>query len=75
MFFFLALNPLSLILRKAKAAHELSGSKVKINHLLFMDHLKFYSRNEKELDSLVQTVYILTKDIGMEFGIENCAML
>ena len=75
VFFFLALNPLSLILRKAKAAHELSGSKVKINHLLFMDHLKFYSCNEKELDSLVQTVYILTKDIGMEFGIENCAML
>ena len=47
------LIPLSLILRKAKAACEFSGSKEKINHLLFMDNLKFYSRNEQGLDSLV----------------------
>ena len=45
--FVLALIPLSLILRKAKAAYEFSGSKGKINHLLFMDDLKLYSRNEK----------------------------
>ena len=32
--------PLSLILRKAKAAHEFLGSKEKINYLLFMDNLK-----------------------------------
>ena len=51
--FVLALIPLSLILRKAKAAYEFSGGKVKINHLLFLDELKLYSRNEKELDSLV----------------------
>ena len=60
--FVLALISLSLILRKAKAAYELSGSKEEINHLLFMDLLfmKVYGRNEKELDSLVQTIH---KDI------------
>ena len=47
----LALFPLSLILRKAKAAYEFSGSKEKINHLLFMDDLKLYSRNEKVVSS------------------------
>ena len=36
----LALIPLSLILRKAKAAYEFSGSKEKINHVLFMNDLK-----------------------------------
>ena len=41
--FVLALIPLSLILRKVKAAHEFSESKEKINHLLFMDDLKLYS--------------------------------
>ena len=71
--FVLALIPLSLILRKAKAAYEFSESKEKINHLLFMDHLKLYS--EKGLDSLVQTVRVFSEDIGMEFGIEKCAML
>ena len=38
--FVLALIPLSLILRKAKAAYEFSESKEKINHLLFTDDLK-----------------------------------
>ena len=66
---------LSLILRKAKAAYEFSESKEKINHLLFMDDLKLYSRSEKGLDSLVQTVRDFSEDIGMEVGIEKCAML
>ena len=67
--------PLSLILRKAKAGNEFSESKEKINHLLFMDDLKLYSQSEKGLDSLVQTVRVFSEDIGMEFGIEKCAML
>ena len=50
-------------------------SEVKINHLLFMHDLKLYSRNEKELDSLVQTICIFSKDIGMDFSIEKYAML
>ena len=73
--FALTLIPLSLILRKVKAAHEFSESKEKINHRLFMDDLKLYSRSEKGLDSLVQTVRVFSEDIGMEFGIEKCAML
>ena len=73
--FVLALIPLSLILRKAKAAYEFSESKEKINHLLFMDDLKLYSRSEKVLDSLVQTARVFSEDIGMEFGIEKRAML
>ena len=51
--FVLAFIPLSLILRKTKAAYEFSWNKVKINDLLFMDDLKLYSRNDKELQSLV----------------------
>ena len=73
--FVLALILLSLILRKAKAAIEFSESKEKINHLLFMNDLKLYSRSEKGLDSLLQTVHVFSEDIGMEFGIEKCATL
>ena len=40
-----------------------------------MDDFKLYSRNEKELDSLVQAIRITSKDIGITFGIEKCAML
>ena len=69
--FVLALIPLSLILRKAKAAYEFSESKEKINHLLFMDDLKLYTRSRKGLDLLLQTVCVFSKDIGMGFGIEK----
>ena len=40
-----------------------------------MDHLKLYSRSEKGLESLVQTVCVFIEDRGIEFGIEKCAML
>jgi len=40
-----------------------------------MEDVKLYGRNEKSLDSLIQTVKIFSKDIGMEFGIDNYAML
>ena len=40
-----------------------------------MDDLKLYSKSEKALDSLIQTVRIFSTDIGMQFGIDKCAML
>ena len=58
-----------------KAAYEFSESREKINNLLFMDDLKLYSRSEKGLESLVQTVCVFIEDRGIEFGIEKCAML
>ena len=73
--FVLVLIPLSLILRKTKAAYEFSESKEKMNHLLFMDDLNLYSQSEKGLDSLVQTVHVFSEDIGMDFAIEKCATL
>ena len=44
----------------------------RINHLLFMDDLKFFVKNEKEIDSLVQTVRIFSDDISMKVGEEMC---
>ena len=75
LLFVLTLIPLSLILRNVKAAHEFSENKEKIKHLFFMDDLKFYSWSEKVLDSLVQTVCVIIEDIGLEFGVEKCAIL
>ena len=58
-----------------KAVYDFSESKEKINYLLFMDNLKLYSRSEKGLDSLEQTVRVFSEDTGMEFFIEKCDML
>ena len=58
-----------------KAGYTLGRNRGKLNHLLFMDDLKLYGKSLIELDSLVETTRIYSKDIGMEFGISKCAML
>ena len=40
-----------------------------------MDDLKLFGKNEEQIDSLVKTVHVFSKDIGMEFGIKKCGML
>ena len=67
--------PLNHILRKCAAGYTLSRSQEKINHLMYMDDIKLFARNEKELETFIHAVRIYSPDIGMEFGIEKCAML
>lgn len=56
LLFVLCMIPLSLVLRKVSVGYELKGKKVRINHLLFMDDLKLYAKNESQVESLVNTV-------------------
>ena len=39
-----------------------------------MDDIKLFT-NEKELETLIHAVRIYSQYIGMEFGIEKCAMI
>ena len=42
---------------------------------MHMDNIKLFVKIEKELETLIHTVRIYSQDIGIEFGIENGAML
>ena len=42
---------------------------------MYMDDTKLFAKNEKELETFIPAVRIYSQDIGMEFGIEKCAML
>ena len=75
LLFVVSMIPLTRILRKANTGYEFSASKVKINHLHYMDDLKLYGKSQKDLESLIQTVRIYSSDKGMDFGIEKCASL
>ena len=70
LLFVLCMVPLSLILRKVKFHYEFGDKKTKINHLLFIYDLKLFAKSNDQIDSLVNTVYTFSEDIGMEFGIE-----
>ena len=74
LLFIIPMMPLKNILRKCAAGYKLSWSQEKINHQMYMDDIKLFAKNEKELENLIQTE-IYSQDIGMEFGIEKCAML
>ena len=40
-----------------------------------MDDINLFAKNEKELETLINTVRIYGQDIGIEFGIEKCSIL
>ena len=75
LLFMIAMMPLNHILRKCTVGYKFSRLQEKINHLMYMDDVKLFAKNEKELETLIHTVRIYHQDIGMEFSIEKCAML
>ena len=67
--------PLSLLLRKVKTSYEWGRKEFKHNHLLFVGDLKLFGKSEDQIDSLVQTVFIFSEDIGMEFSLKKCGVV
>ena len=56
-----------------KVGYQLKKGGSRINHLMFMDDIKLFGGGTREIDTLVQTVTIVSGDIRMEFLIEKCA--
>ena len=65
--------PFNHILRKCTAGYKLSRPQEKNHHLMYMDDIKVFAKNEKELETQIHAVRIYNQDIGIEFGIEKCA--
>ena len=65
---------LNHILRKCTGGNKITKLQEKISYLMYMDIIKLFAKNTKELKTLIQAVRIYSENIGMEFGIENCAM-
>ena len=63
--FIIAMMPLNHILRKCTARYQ----------LMYMDDIELFTKNEKELETLMHAVRIYSQNMGIEFGIEKCAML
>ena len=57
------------------SGYKFTKSHEKINHLMYVDDIKLFDKNEKGLETLIQAVRIYSDDIGMEFVIEKYAML
>ena len=55
--------PLNHILRKSTVRYKLSKSQQKINHLMYVDEIKPFAKDEKECEDLTQAVLIYIQGI------------
>ena len=56
MLFVLCLSPLTMILCKCTSGYLLGEDHILVSHLLYLDNLKLYGRNNREIQSLISTV-------------------
>ena len=70
----MALNLLSALLDKSTYEYR-SKSGTTINHLLYMDDMNLYAKNEQYIDSLIHLTQAFSSDIGMIFGMAKCGRL
>nr|XP_037873333.1 uncharacterized protein LOC119629884 [Bombyx mori] len=75
LWFCLALNPLSTLLKDSTLGYRLRRGAEAISHLLFMDDLKLFASKKPDLMSLLKITDSFSKAIGMEFGVDKCAFI
>ena len=71
LLFCLSLAPLSDLLNNTELGYDID--KERISHLFYMDDLKLYSKNDNQLERLLNNVKIFSDDIKMQFGLDKCA--
>ncbi|CAD7079165.1 unnamed protein product [Hermetia illucens] len=75
LWFCLALNPLSHLLHESKYGFQVKHgilSKCTLSHLMYIDDIKLYAKDENQLRSLLDITIHFSRDIGMQLGLEKC---
>ena len=62
--------PLTLVLRKSTTGYDLEKD-LRLN-IFLMDELKLFGNSEDQIDSLVQTVQLLSEDIRKKIVLKKC---
>ena len=71
LLFIIVMMPCYHFFRKCTTGYKLTKSEEKSNQLIYMDDIKLFAKNEKELETLILAVRIYSLDIGIEFGIKE----
>uniref|UniRef100_H3AR80 Reverse transcriptase domain-containing protein n=1 Tax=Latimeria chalumnae TaxID=7897 RepID=H3AR80_LATCH len=76
LWFCLALNPLSKMLRNSGYGYSLGRRPtVLVSHLFYMDDLKLYAKNSDQLQGMLELLSSFSKSIMMEIGVDKCTVL
>ena len=73
LLFCIALNPMSMLLDPLNGYQVTSDQQ--LTHLLYMDDLKLFARNDSQLQKLLHTVKMFSDGVGLTFGLDKCARL
>ena len=71
--FVIAMIPLTSILRRTTPGCVFKN-KTRISHLLHMNDLKLFGKTKRDMESLMNTVRLFSENIGMQFGVDKCAI-
>ena len=74
LLFCLGLTPLSKMLNREKIGYAVESNK-KINHLLYMDDVKVFAKNDLQLGQIINIIKEFSDDIHMQFGLDKCAKI
>ena len=61
LLFTTAMMPLNHILRKRTAGYKFRKSKENINHLMYMNDIKLFAKNEKELENVIHAIEYIVR--------------
>lgn len=75
LWFCLALNPLSTLLKDSGFGFRLRREGELISHLLYMDDLKLFAPKRPDLVELLKVTQTFSNAINMEFGVDKCAVI
>ena len=73
LLFVVVMMPVSQLFRKCIDGYKLHKSQEKNNHLMYMADIKQLTKNEKVLETLIQTARINHQVIGLESGLSKYA--
>ena len=68
------LNLLSALLDKSAYEYRFKSGTT-INHLLYINDIKLYAKNEQVVDSLIYFTRVFGSDIGLTFGLTKADAL
>ena len=69
--FIIVIMLLNHILIKCTGGYKSSKLQAKINHLMYMDDITLFAKNEKVLETLIHAVRVYNQDKVMKYGIVN----
>ena len=68
----MCLAPLFKILEDTQKGYSFSQSSMLLNHLVYTDDVKLYSRSKREIEFLIFAINIFFMDICMNIGTSKC---